>query len=243
MPPRLSLHRHLARILRQPSAAMPTLAGQQHLNGAHLGGGDQLPMMPSVSGLGAWLAPALTLSAPRPLVAGQPVGGRWLGGVGGVALTQRQLPLQIRDLLFALRNLLFALRNLFFALGYFTAEFFVLSLEPLIFLMELFPAGLNGVPMALRRCPSRLRPCPCRTHPPYVKRFGGICPQKSIRVPELLQLNKLVLVEARAARGSLQFDVLNQGCAIVLEQLPKYRFLVRLLAQHATGGDLANICG
>jgi hypothetical protein len=36
------------------------------------------------------------------------------------------LPLQIRDLLFAFGNL-------FFALGYSTAQFLVLSLQPLIF--------------------------------------------------------------------------------------------------------------
>src|SRR5216683_4071656 len=123
---------------------MPALAGQQHLNGTHLGGGNQSPMMPRVSGLGAGFAPALALSTTRPLVAGESVGGRWFRGIGRILFPQRQLPLQIGDLLFSVgdlllrvgnlllrvrnlllrvRNLLGAFDNLSFALGYLTAEF------------------------------------------------------------------------------------------------------------------------
>jgi hypothetical protein len=97
------------------------------------------------------------------------------------------LPLQIRDLLFGIRDLLLALDNLFFAFGYFTTEFLNLSQQPFIFPLQLFTAGLLGMPMAIRRC--SLSPCASsvsRTHPPYVKRFGWICPEKSIGVPELL---------------------------------------------------------
>jgi len=43
--------------------------------------------------------------------------------------------------------------------------------------------------MAIRRCPllPRLPKRGSRTHPPYGKRFGEICPEKSTGVPELLQ--------------------------------------------------------
>ena len=70
------------------------------------------------------------------------------------------MPLQIRDLLFGVRNLLFGVRDLLFAfgnlpfpLGYFTAEFFVLTQQPLILPIQLFTTGLVGVPMAIRPCP------------------------------------------------------------------------------------------
>src|ERR1019366_7442300 len=115
------------------------------------GGGNQWSMMPRMSGLGARLAPALVLSAARSLLSGQSVGGRGLGGVGGVLLPSSQLPLQIRDLFFGVRDLFFAFGNLTFAFGYFTAEFLVLSQQPLILPMQLFTAELLGVPMAIRR--------------------------------------------------------------------------------------------
>ncbi len=180
---------------------MPALAGQQHLNGTHLGGGNQSPMMPRVSGLGAGFAPALALSTTRPLVAGESVGGRWFRGIGRILFPQRQLPLQIGDLLFSVgdlllrvgnlllrvRNLLGAFDNLSFALGYLTAEFFVLAVEPLIIPVQFLPARLVRMPIAIRRCllSSCAASCP-RTHPPYVKRFPVICPAKSRLVRELL---------------------------------------------------------
>src|SRR6266849_3048002 len=180
---------------------MPALAGQLHLNGTHLGGGNQSPMMPRVSGLGAGFAPALALSPSRPLVAGESVGGRWFRGIGRILFPQRQLPLQIGDLLFSVgdlllrvgnlllrvRNLLGAFDNLSFALGYLTAEFFVLAVEPLIIPVQFRPARLVRMPIAIRRCllSSCEASCP-RTHPPYVKRFPVICPAKSRLVRELL---------------------------------------------------------
>jgi hypothetical protein len=106
----------------------------------------------------------------------------------------RQLPLQIRNLLFRICDLLFsvcdllgAFDNLFFTFRYLTAEFVVLALEPLIILVQLLPAGLVGVPIGIRRylLPSCVASRP-RTHPPYVKRLAAICPAKSLLVPELL---------------------------------------------------------
>ncbi|MBZ5727976.1 MAG: hypothetical protein LAP87_23660, partial [Acidobacteriia bacterium] len=63
---------------------------------------------------------------------------------------------------------------------------------PLDLMLQFFAAGLVdlvGVSMAIRCGP--LFCCPAasgsRTHPQYVKRFGAICPAKSMAVPELLQ--------------------------------------------------------
>jgi hypothetical protein len=55
------------------------------------------------------------------------------------------LPFQIGDLLLGIGDLLFTFADLSFALGNFTAEFFVLSQQPLIFTLQLFPAGLGDV--------------------------------------------------------------------------------------------------
>ena len=117
MPPWLSSHRHFARILQQPSSAVPALTGQQHLNGAHLSRGNQSPVMTGVPGLGARLTPALALSATRPLLPGQAIGGRRLGGVGRVLFAQSQLPFQIGNLFLGVGDLFFLLGQLFFALG------------------------------------------------------------------------------------------------------------------------------
>src|SRR5947207_1800354 len=151
-------------------------------------------MMSRVSGLGTRFALALVPSAARSLLASKSVRRRWFGRVGRVLFPPRQLPLQIRDLLLAFRNLLLgvsdlllAFRNLLLVFGYFTSEFFVLSQQPLIFPMQLLRAGLVRVPMAIPPC--SLFSCaasPSRTHSHYGKRFGGICPEKSTTVPELL---------------------------------------------------------
>jgi hypothetical protein len=90
------------------------------------------------------------------------------------------LTFQIRDLLFGVRDLLLAFGYLPFALGYFAPEILILSQQPLYFTMQLFTAGLLGASMVTRPCSvwpwAATR---CRTHPPYVKRFGAICPAKS----------------------------------------------------------------
>src|SRR5260370_5094344 len=174
---------------------MPGLGGRQDINGTHLGGGNQPPMMPRVSGLGARSAPAFALSTTGPLVASQSVGGRWFRGIGRILFPQRQLPLQIGDLLLRVGNLLLrvgnllgAFDNLSFALGYLTAEFVVLALEPLIIPVQLLPARLVRMPIAIRRpLPSSSAPVYPRTHPPYVKQFSAISPTKSRLVPALLR--------------------------------------------------------
>jgi hypothetical protein len=181
-------------------------------------------MMPSVSGLAPRFALAPAFSAARSLLSGQSVGGRGLGGVGGVLFPPRQLPLQIRDLLFrvrdllfafgnlpfALRNLPFALRNLPVAFSYPTAKLFVLSQQPRILPMQLFPVELIGAPMAV---PFHLGlPGPAdrsRTHLFHSKRFGEDCPEKSTRVPELLPYKFMAAV-----------DLLTQDFVVALTLAP-----------------------
>src|ERR1700687_894267 len=145
-------------------------------------------MMPRVSRLGTRFPLALVLSAARSLLTSKSVRRRWFGGVGRVLLPPRQLPLQICDLLFGVRYLLLGVRDLLLAFRHFPSEVFVLSQQPLIFTMQLFPAGLVGVPIdtrrrSLLRCAASLS---C-THPPYSKGFGEICPEESTVVPELLR--------------------------------------------------------
>src|ERR1019366_6294602 len=156
-------------------------------------------MMPRMSGLGTRLALALVLSAARSLLSGQSVGGRGLGGVGGVLLPSSQLPLQIRDLFFGVRDLFLGVRDLLFVFGnlpfafrHFTAEFFVLAQQPLILPIQLFTAEVVGGPRAFRHY--LWLPCPAsrsRTHPPYGNRSRAICPEKSTGVPELLHDDKV----------------------------------------------------
>ena len=123
---------------------------------------------------------------------------------------QRQLLLQIGDLLLRIRDLLFGVAEFLFAfgqllfafgqfrlalgqfrlaLGQLVTEILNLLLLPLDLPVQFFAAGLFGVPIAIRRRALSSLPAanPCRTHPPYVKRFGAICPAKSTRVLELLR--------------------------------------------------------
>ena len=187
MPPGISFGIYLVAPLRQLSAAVSALFGQQHLNSVHLGRGNQPSMMSGVSWLSARLplVLALVFSATAPLLTGQSV-RRWrFGGVGGVLFPPRQLPLQIGYLLFGVGDLLFTF-------GYFTTKLVVLSQQSLIFPMQLFTAGLIGVPMAIPIlywlcCPTGRS----RTHPPYNKRSVRICPEKSTRPPELLRFSIL----------------------------------------------------
>jgi hypothetical protein len=86
-------------------------------------------------------------------------------------LTQRQLPLQIR--------------NLFPLLG----DLFSLSADQLLFFGQLQPQSFV-FPFQI----SRLSVAGLRTHPPYSSRSTSICPAKSPTVPELLPNFKGVLV-------------------------------------------------
>jgi len=130
-----------------------------------------------MSGLAARLPLALVLAAARSLLTGQPIGGRWFGGIGGVPSAQRQLSLQIGDLPFGVRDLLALLGDLLISFEHLLAEFLNLMLLPLDLLLQFLPAGRMRVRMPTGGC----LPVACasgrpRTHPPYIKRFGEICP-------------------------------------------------------------------
>jgi hypothetical protein len=194
MPPRLPLGRHLAGFLRQLASAVLALFRQSLLHRIHFGGGQQGPMMSRVARLATGLPFALVLAAARSLLASQPVGGRWLGRIRRVALAQRQLPLQVRDLLLGVRDLLLGVRDLLLASDYFTPELLVLATQPVIFTLQVLPAGRLGLPMAVRRylgLPSVASRS--RTHPPYVIRFRSKCPAKSTGIPELLRLLSVIM--------------------------------------------------
>jgi hypothetical protein len=79
--------------------------------------GHQGPMRSAMAGLSTRLPSALLSPAPLARVACQSIGRRRLGRVRGVLFAQRQLPLQIRDLLRGICDLLRAIRDLFLLLG------------------------------------------------------------------------------------------------------------------------------
>jgi hypothetical protein len=118
------------------------MVGQQHLDGAHLGRGDQGPVMPRMSELTARFPLALMLSSARSLLAGQSVRRRWFGGVRGIPFAQRQLTFQIRDLLLGIGDLLLGIGDrllgigdLLLAFDQLLAELINLSLLPLDLLL------------------------------------------------------------------------------------------------------------
>lgn len=98
--------------------------------------------MPWMSRLAAGFPFAFMRAATRALLAGQSVGRRWFGGVGGVPLAQCQLPLQIGDLLIAFGDLSVALSDL-------TSEILNLSPQPLIIPLQLILADCAGAAFAL----------------------------------------------------------------------------------------------
>jgi hypothetical protein len=97
-------------------------------------------MMPWVSWLATRFPLAFVLAATRSLLASQSVGGRWFGGVRGVPIPQRQLSLQIRDLLFGIRDPLIPF-------GYLLTQFLNLTLLSLDLPLQFLPIGRMRVRM------------------------------------------------------------------------------------------------
>ena len=146
-------------------------------------------MIPRVSGLGPRFPPALVPSTAHSLLAGQSVRTGGFGGVGRILPARRQLPFQIRALLFLLDDLLRLLGDLFVPFGYLLAAVVNLPLQLLELALRFFAIQRLRKPMLTRT--ALLVACTAsgfRTHPPYVKRFREICPAKSTRVTELLQI-------------------------------------------------------
>jgi hypothetical protein len=151
---------HLLNLRRQRMTAVLALVRQDGPNLVDFGDGYQGPMRSAMAGLSTGLPPAFLAPATLSRFPGQSIGGRRFGRVRRVLFAKRQLSLQLHDLLLGIGDLLLAI-------GYFTAEFFVLSPQTLIFPMQFLMAGFVGVPVAIRRF--ALLPCAVsrsRTHPP-----------------------------------------------------------------------------
>src|SRR5438552_9206006 len=123
----MPLHRtgglHVLHQRGQSMSAMLALFRQDGPNLVDFFRWHQGPMRSAMAGLSAYLSPALFLPAPLSWFACQSIGGRRLGRIGGVLFAQRQLPLQICDLLFRVCDLLLLPGDLFGL----TADLLILS--------------------------------------------------------------------------------------------------------------------
>ena len=171
MPLRFPGGLHLFDVRGQRMTAVPALFRQNRPNLVDLRDGQQGPMRPAMAGLSAHFSAALLAAAALARFAGQSVGGRRLGRVRRVLLAQRQLTLQIGDLLFGVGDLLLLF-------GY-----LICLLADLLFPVSQLAAKPFVLPLQI----ARLRIAMPRIHPPYGSRFGAICPAQSPRGPELLQ--------------------------------------------------------
>jgi hypothetical protein len=156
---------------------MPALRRQDGPNLVDSFGRRQGPMRSAMAGLSTGLPPAFLPPTSPARFACQPIGGRRLRGVRGVLFSQRQLPIQIRDLLLGICDLLLLLGDLF-----------ALAANLLILLGQL-PAQPFDFPFQI----ARLRIATPPTHPPYDSRSHSICPVKSARVLELLPNSELAV--------------------------------------------------
>ncbi len=172
MPPHRADRLHLLDLLGQRT---PAVAAALRQHGPNLVDSFQRhpgPMRSAMAGLPTRLPPTLLAPAPLAWFPGQSVGGRRLGGVGGVPLVQRQLPLQIRDLLLLLGDLLLLFGDLL-------TELVQLTLLPLELALEFFPAGRLRGRRSIR--PGLLVAAASRIHPAYGKPFGEIWPAQKWR--------------------------------------------------------------
>ena len=100
------------------------------------------------------------------------------------------MPFQIGDLLFGLgdpllglSDLLFGLGDLLIPFGYLLTQFLNLTLLTLDSALLFFPAWRLRVRIPSGRDLLACAPSGSRIHPPYVKRFRRICPERSVRKP------------------------------------------------------------
>jgi len=180
MPPRFSLRLHGARILRQPSAAVAALAGQQHLHRTHRGGGNQPPMMPGVSRLGARFAPALAFCSARPLVTSQPVGGRGLEEL--VEFSRRSASCCSKSAIcFSASPICLSRSAICFSVSTNLRRSSSISRSSRSFSRRRC-SRLDGLECGWRFA-AIIGPSPARpscAHPPYIKRFGAICSRATV---------------------------------------------------------------
>ena len=131
----------------QMTSAVPTLRRQHWPNLVHFFSRYLGPVTSAMAGLSSYFPLALLLPATSARRACQSIGGRRLGGVRGVLLAERKLPLQIGNMLFLLGNLPVILGDLPFILsqslrllvqplrllGHSTAQAFIFMAQGLVF--------------------------------------------------------------------------------------------------------------
>src|SRR5438270_7198376 len=140
-------------------------------------------MGPAMARLSSRLPPAFLAPAPLSGFTGQSIGRRRFGRVCRVLFAQRQLALQIRDLLLGIRDLPLLFGDLFGLTVDLLFPFSQLSAKPFV------------LPFQVAR-PQVAMP---RTHPPYGSRSRAICPGKSAGVLELLRTLIDCLIDAPEA--------------------------------------------
>src|SRR5438067_4245006 len=137
-------------------------------------------MGPAMARLSSRLPPAFLAPAPLSGFTGQSIGRRRFGRVCRVLFAQRQLALQIRDLLLGIRDLPLLFGDLFGLTVDLLFPFSQLSAKPFV------------LPFQVAR-PQVAMP---RTHPPYGSRSRAICPAKSAGVLELLLRSRVPSLSA-----------------------------------------------
>src|SRR5438045_1661346 len=140
-------------------------------------------MGPAMARLSSRLPPAFLAPAPLSGFTGQSIGRRRFGRVCRVLFAQRQLALQIRDLLLGIRDLPLLFGDLFGLTVDLLFPFSQLSAKPFV------------LPFQVAR-PQVAMP---RTHPPYGSRSRAICPAKSAGVLELLPFSGSAYISLSAA--------------------------------------------
>ena len=106
------------------------------------------------------------------------------------------MPLQVSDLLLLLGDLPLPF-------GYLLTELLNLTLLPLELALQFFPTGRVRVPMPTRRGLFVAgAPSGSRIHPPYVKRFGEICPAPA----ELAEKVRYNQIRTKLCHGSVEVD-------------------------------------
>src|SRR5215813_8042746 len=108
--------------------AVPALFRQHGPNFVHFIGGHQRPMRSTMAGLAPCRPPTLLTSASLARFASESIGGGRLRRVRRILSAQRQLTLQVGNLLFGVGNLLFGLSDLLISFGYLPPEFLQFAL-------------------------------------------------------------------------------------------------------------------
>jgi len=155
----------LIELLRQGLSTMLAFHRQHRAHFLNLFWRNQRAVMAGMALLSTRLAFALLPPPTLPRLPGQSVGGRRLGGVGGILLARRQLSFQIGDLLFGIGDLLFGIGDLLIPFRYLLSEPLNLTLLLLYLPPQFFSAGRRHVPMPIRGVLAACATSGSRIHP------------------------------------------------------------------------------